>query len=316
MYMSFRRNAGLCRLTWFLGVSVCIVSILRWAVNAQTRTAWWRGEWDTSDSAGSHPGQLVEAASFVTGKVGMAFNFRAPNDGVWVRSGGTLDLASGPGLTIIAWIYPTGLIGIYPIFEWGSDSLSEPELNFSISGPTPSGIPTHSLYVKLSASESAPVFYTSANLIKSNQWQQVAFLWDRASGNIKLFRNGSVVLDSSTTFKPVTTDNIQIGFRPGLSLGFNGAMDEISLFDHALSANEVRGLFLADAPAMLNIRPSIPGHATLVWSSQYWDHAPQRAPTLPGPWEPLQSTPTLVGSEYWADETASESQGFFRLVQR
>jgi len=32
------------------------------------------------------------------------------------------------------------------------------------------------------------------------------------------------------------------------------------------------GFFLTDAPAKLSIRPSIPGHATLVWSWDYWNH--------------------------------------------
>lgn len=308
--MSIRLN--LDRLARVLGILLMLVLVS--TADGQQRVAWWRAEWDATDSAGSHHGQLLGAVGYTNGIVGTAFNLRAPaspEQGVKVPSDPALDLGAGAGFTVLAWINPKGYMGgIYPILEWSNGY--QPYSTFSISGPSPDNIPMRCLYAKLGPGQ-APYFYTAADLIKSNQWQQVGFSWDRASATVTLFLNGGAVLQAGTSYVPLTTGYITIGCRPGFALGFTGAIDEVSLFDRALSSSEVRALFLTEAPPRLEIRRIVPELATLVWSQKYYDLSLEQAPSPSGPWEPVALSPTPVGLEFWLHQPATNLQSFFRL---
>lgn len=75
--------------------------------------------------------------------------------------------------------------------------------------------------------------------------------YDRASGILKLFAHGAVVAQTNVgSITPQTTYDLYIGKRPGANIpipnqSYNGALDEVSLYNRALSDVEINTVFLA-----------------------------------------------------------------------
>src|SRR6185436_1229926 len=64
------------------------------------------------------PGSLLNGLSFGDGKVGRAFNFTTPGQGVRVPAARSLDVGHGMGFTVEGWIKPADATTPFPIFEW------------------------------------------------------------------------------------------------------------------------------------------------------------------------------------------------------
>src|SRR5580765_6993504 len=67
---------------------------------------WWRGEGDALDSQGANNG-IFSAPAYAAGEVGQCFSFNSNSNNVRVPAAPSLDVGSGPGLTIEAWINST-----------------------------------------------------------------------------------------------------------------------------------------------------------------------------------------------------------------
>src|SRR5205823_6425553 len=78
---------------------------------------WWRAEGNGLDHAGSNNATL-SWVGFAAGKVGQAFSFDGASGYADVPAAPSLDLGSGPGFTIEAWINPTDVSTFYPLVEW------------------------------------------------------------------------------------------------------------------------------------------------------------------------------------------------------
>ena len=64
--------------------------------------AWWRGEGNGSDSAGTNGGVLVNGVGFTNGEVGQAFNFDGVDDAVIVSNTPVLNFGPGQDLSVEA----------------------------------------------------------------------------------------------------------------------------------------------------------------------------------------------------------------------
>src|SRR5882724_3047123 len=83
--------------------------------------AWWPGEGAANDIIGGHNGTLMGGIGFTIGEVGQSFNFNNTDTYVSVPASSGLDVGSGGGFTLEAWINPTDVTQEGPIFEWNND---------------------------------------------------------------------------------------------------------------------------------------------------------------------------------------------------
>ena len=107
-----------------------------------------------------------------------------------------------------------------------------------------------------SASVSAPLVY--------NQWWHVAGTLDGASGKLSLYTNGTLAAQITTTVRPF--GNLIPQDSPGIGIGnvndgfnnfpFCGDIDEISLYNRALSASEIQAIYNADGAGKCTVPPS------------------------------------------------------------
>jgi hypothetical protein len=215
--------------------------------------AWWPDQGNAVDVVNTNNGTLVGPVVFAAGEVGEAFSFDGTSSYVSVAASPGLNVGlSTNGFTIEAWISPGPTTMQYgaPIIEWDSGST----------------IGTHFwafnyLYANLIDTAGNPHAMQSANnSIAQSVLQHVAFTYDPKSGNAILYCNGTNILTQNLgSFVPQTSYPLNIGRRIGGGEDFQGLIDEPSIYNRVLSANEIAAIYLAGAngKCMTPIPPTI-----------------------------------------------------------
>lgn len=206
--------------------------------------SWWKGESDGGDSLGVNSGTVLGTSSYATGKVGQGFSMDGVNGVLQVPASSSLNVGVGGGLTFEAWIYPSNSSPM-PIFEWSQ---------YPNNGNYESGLwtghpfyPTCNLYGFFFETNNTIHEIFSFGPLVTSTYEHVAMTYDKVSGLARLFINGAMVTEASVgSFTPKTTGNFNLGSRPpgdAYSRVFNGRIDESSLYNRALTSNEIAAIF-------------------------------------------------------------------------
>jgi hypothetical protein len=205
--------------------------------------SWWPGEGNANDIVGGNNGVPTGGVTYAAGKVGQSFVFNGSTSYITVPASPSLDIgATGSGITIEGWINPVSSDENAPIVEW--DSSSTDGLQFWVQQPL-------WLFANLEDTGGNPHLIYSANgAVATNVWQHVALTYDKTSGVTVIYLNGTVLVTTNLgSFTPQTTYPLNIGRRTGQPVGlndtFNGGIDELSLYNLALSASEIAAIYNA-----------------------------------------------------------------------
>jgi hypothetical protein len=194
--------------------------------------AWWRGQSNALDSVDSHNGLIIDSVVYTNGEVGTGFQF---NSGlIRVPASSSLDLGTGQGLTVELWVKPAGLAP-QPFVEWNNvNGLQGVYLGYGTSIGTLEG--------GLAGTNGAlNVLRSPLNLVSAGSWVHVAMTYDKSSGIAALYYNGSqVAFTNFGSFTPRTSTDLFLG-----GSRFIGAMDEVSLYNRALTSLEIRSIVAA-----------------------------------------------------------------------
>ncbi len=233
-------------------LSFCLLALAILSVGIQTAEAsdsvsaptglvgWWPGDGTTLDvTASANHGTLMNGAAYAPGKVGQAFSFDGVNDDVSVPDNPLLSPHVGATgeMTVMAWIQ----VPAYP-------STGRP---FVAKGT--SGAWEYALYANPDGSvqfilwSSAGVTYASASGGKINPGQ-----WHHVAGVLKKGQYARLYLDGlqvgeKTSFTGDTADGsspLYFG-RRGDGYYFPGLVDEVALFNRALTTEEVSAVYSA-----------------------------------------------------------------------
>jgi hypothetical protein len=206
---------------------------------------WWQAEGNGYDAVGGHDG-VLQNVGFTNGVVGQAFAFDPENYPYFTYTG--VQIADQPefaltnSLSIEAWVRPRG--DGYVIFFRGDHrpgldpyTLSMQGNNILAFGVTDAG--GNSAFVQ------TPLVY--------NQWWHVAGTLDGSLGTLSLYTNGSLAAQSNTTIRPFGA--LIPSESPGVGIGnvndggnvfpFVGDIDEIALYNRALSLAEIQAIYNA-----------------------------------------------------------------------
>jgi len=228
--------------------------------------SWWPADGNTGDVMGINPFSFA-SLSYVTGKVDRAFSFfGSANYWGQVSDSASLNFGSNADFTIEAWIKPAPTNAVFanvPMIEKRtvvgqsgagySLSLHTGRLAFWM-GTTP---------LNPEATTNASMFVSSGPNLRDGLWHHVAVAIDRTATNGgRLFVDGQNVL----TFDPtpfrgslINPSAMRIG-RPTSALSnssYAGLMDELAIYNRALSAAEILAIRNAGAAGRCKIPPSI-----------------------------------------------------------
>jgi hypothetical protein len=208
--------------------------------------AFWSGENNGLDSVGQNDAELTDI-NFAEGQIGRAFSFNGTSSTIRIPASPALDLGAGSGFTLMAWIKPKDINGLHPILAWsdyGGLQLwigVQPMQNGVLQGAIPEKGLNHQLC-------------SHPGVLTNGVFQHIAFTYDKASGTDTLYLNGVVVAQRQLDRQLVARTHGDLWVsrpdeRPGnWSTGrmFSGLMNNIELYNRALSAEEIQSVCKAE----------------------------------------------------------------------
>ena len=179
---------------------------------------------DTSGSGNG--GTIAGAARTADGRFGGALSFDGSGDMVTVADANSLDLVSG--MTLEAWVNPTALGS-----SWRTVVLKEQpgNLAYALYANDGEGHPTGHVAVPFDSRATGPQ-------LPANTWSHLAATYDGAS--LRLYVDG-VEVANSLVFGAITASSgaLRIGGNTVWAEWFAGLIDEVRVYDRALSAAEI-----------------------------------------------------------------------------
>ncbi|MBC8095007.1 MAG: immunoglobulin domain-containing protein, partial [Akkermansiaceae bacterium] len=223
--------------------------------------SWWRGENNTLDAWDSNNGP-TQTSGYRAGKVGQAFSAPLVN----IPDAPSLRMTNA--LTIEAWINPSVISGtvLRTILAKYDFSASAP--------PKPSqcsyylGLTNGQLFFMVSADGYVwtNTAVATAQSLPVNQWSHVAATYDGAA--LRLYVNGALTANRSYSNGVFAgSANVGLGIVPAIApnsstyFPFSGMLDEVALYNRALSAAEIQSIVNADltgkclAPPVITQQP-------------------------------------------------------------
>jgi hypothetical protein len=202
---------------------------------------WWPGDGNSNDIIGGNHGTRVGSVTFAPGKVGQAFNFHETSSLVNIPASGNLDLRNA--VTLAAWIQPTSFQA--PSDEWVliAGKPDGYQLNILPNGQIRFGFPSGDPHGAVNK------WVDSKSSVSTTTFTFVAGSYDSVSGLISIYINGRLEAIAKTSgLIDSVAKPLQIGCfsDPALRKGYGsytGLIDEIKIFNRALSASEIQDIF-------------------------------------------------------------------------
>ena len=172
---------------------------------------------------------MSTSSSPVSGASGQALNFDSINDHILVPNSTSLNITSS--ITISAWIKPN---------SFGQNNFGrivhKDGVNGYIFSLNNNSITNGLLFY------SGGVNASTSNVITLNRWQHVASVFNGST--VTLYVNGIAVSTQAQPALTASTASLGIGIRPADSLrGFDGIIDEVRIYNRALSDSEMKQLY-------------------------------------------------------------------------
>ncbi len=211
--------------------------------------ALWSGEDSGKDFAGNNDLDLNNV-SFADGQLGRAFEMNGFSSCMKLADTASLNPGTGDGLTLSAWIKPESVSGFHLILEWNPSDKMPGVVGAQIAlGHTPGSVGV--LQANVVDTQGGHHILTSASgVVVPGRFQLVAVTYDKATGSGVLYVNGiEVARGQWGSFTPLTTGDLWISRRPTDHPGdwtynafFSGLLDEISIYNRALTAEEIKSV--------------------------------------------------------------------------
>ncbi|HYE12825.1 MAG TPA: LamG-like jellyroll fold domain-containing protein, partial [Pyrinomonadaceae bacterium] len=213
---------------------------------------WWTGDGHAADVQGpTHEnGATLNGAGFAAGKVGQSFSLDGIDDRVEIPDSPAVSPTGA--ITVDAWVMPDSITQPTAFVAKYDSSTSQISYFF---GTNQGG--KLEFYVSQSGTDSlARYALTDAEVITPGVFSHVAATFDPQTQAIRIFVNGQEVASSLVLSGTVTsvfdgTQPLYLGaYKNGAGVitgHFDGLMDEVELFNRALTPHEIKAIYDAGA---------------------------------------------------------------------
>jgi hypothetical protein len=240
---------GQIRCFFFMAVLTLLLFVLANPVMATVATtcvtppsgmvSWWPGEGNANDFIGGNDGILTGTVGYAAGEVGQAFNL----------NGGYVQVADAPSLditgqiTIDAWIKPSVLGGrvVDKITAGGTDGYL---------------LDTFGGVIRFIIGNT---WLNGSSTLPTGTWSHIAGVYDGTQMTVYL--NG--VLDGSLATSisiPTNSLPLRIGAASDGGSSFTGLIDEVEVFNRALTGSEIADIYNAGSAGKCKlVNPAVGG---------------------------------------------------------
>jgi len=188
------------------------------------------------DSAGGNDGNLINGPVWANGRIGGGLSFDGVNDYIRVPDSPSLDVSNI--FTFSFWVYADESIspGGCVISKDGSSDTTGAYNVYA--GSYSIGYETNNKF---------PTIGTSANALLPGTWNHVAITFDsNASPYMRIYINGTEEASGSPPWPSILSTYLLIGRRGHStdSYYFNSILDDVRIYNKALSVDEIQQLYL------------------------------------------------------------------------
>ncbi|HKF41482.1 MAG TPA: LamG domain-containing protein, partial [Thermoanaerobaculia bacterium] len=232
---------------------------------------WWPGDGNANDLVGGYHGTLSGSATFAAGEVGQAFSFDGNTGGVVIsRPGGSDNLNFGTGdFTIDAWVkIPAAAPGGHRVvFDDGYTGNSIARLS----------VQDQHVEAFFRDNVGNQVVADGATALNDNTWHHLAVvrtgttglvyvdgLQDGSSTNAAL---GSIATNCAVALLGGSQTSSFCATSPGENL-FTGQVDEVEVFNRALSASEIQAIHNAGSAGKCRSCTGVPSGIAGWWRAE------------------------------------------------
>ena len=236
-----------CFLLCFLSIGSLIAQVPSY-VPTSGLVGWWPFNGNANDESGNGNNGTVTGAQLTNDRFGTnkAYSFNGNSDYIRMLNPGPLGITSR---SVSVWVKTTDSSTYSIVVSWGGNDLSGQDFN---------------LWSNYDCIGFTFDINYSARTYNSNftngQWNHYVVVFDNSIGStissIKVYQNGSLLstVCASTTnngiINTVGSNPIYVGRYHGLSKDFlNGSVDDIGIWNRALTQQEVTNLYLSTLPS-------------------------------------------------------------------
>ncbi len=205
---------------------------------------WWRAQNDAQDAIGTNHGTLTNGATFAAGKVGSAFSLDGVDDVVTIPA-----INVGSKFSLEFWLFPTRSAGYEHLVSHNGGSANYGDLYFR---------DNHIEYWQGGVQRLS----STTSSIPSSSWSHVALTYE--NGFTRLYING-LLAAGSAVHSETFNNALAFGYTNAPSNSrFKGSLDEISLYNRALSQEEIAAVYGAGSAGKtasgpyINVPPQLP----------------------------------------------------------
>jgi len=187
-------------------------------------------------------GTLINNPLRLSGKLNGALQFNGSNSYVSVAN--STDLSDVGGFTVCAWIYRTGGTDQKFISKW-NDNSNKFQFDFRTD-------PSGKLTLDLRQSNDQFLTISGTTTLNAQQWYHVAAGVNPANSQLELYVNGTLETlqgpyNWNGTIRSVDME-MNIGRKATGNFYWQGKIDDVRIYDHALNSTEIAALVSLTAP--------------------------------------------------------------------
>jgi hypothetical protein len=203
--------------------------------------AWWRfddgaGTTAVDSSGNGNDGTLEGGAQWVDGRLNGAIQFNGSNARV-VAPHIPLDNRS---FTITMWVNPVLYTDEQVIFSQVQSNATNTSMHFRLGGPNiaAGNVPARAVRMGFYSND----LDTAGGLIQDNTWYHIVFWYNFENQDRRIYVDGELAAQASATPYLGTSGNTVIGMWDGTAQWFQGIIDDVQIYDHPLTENEIQAV--------------------------------------------------------------------------
>jgi hypothetical protein len=250
-------NSIILGMTVLVGIST-LVSLSYARIDPETVVGLWLFDEPLDDvvrdvSDNGHDGEIIGSVKQVEGEFGKALEFPGTM-GDYLQIPDHDDLQITDAITLLGWV-----------------NLSAPACN--IVGKDYTGNRHYNIHITTDAgSVGCGKMYlsgttaTATTVVTDGEWHHVAGTWD--GSEIKVYTDG--VEEASVAFAgPISTSDVpvEIGRREAGAIVFTGAIDEVGIFNKALTGDDIRSIVTKGLESAVGLAVDSSGKLTTTWAT-------------------------------------------------